>query len=241
MAKKAKKVTRKQLLNQPDEFLTQSSRLFQYVLEHKYPLLGALGGIIVLVLLISGIRYSSLKKADEAFARLEKSRTKYEALLAEQGPRQAYEQVREDFQQLLEKFSGQTGGKFAQVIFADICYRGGQPDQAIDLYNAALGDFEDPFYRNAILNGLGYAYEEKQQLQKAVSYFQQVAGSPDSVLKAEALFNAGRLYAALGEFEKSKQSFQQLASGQPDSLYAELASERTAENPQPAVETPASP
>jgi tetratricopeptide (TPR) repeat protein len=228
MAKKAKKITRKELLNQPDEFLSVSSRLFQYALEHKYQLLAALGAVIALVLIISGFRYSALKKAEAAFAQLEKGRTKYEALLQEQGSRQAYEQVRGDFQQLLEKYSGQTGGKFARLIFADICYRGGQPDEAIALYNAALEDFDDSFYRNTILNGLGYAYEEKQELEKAVAYFQQVAGSSGSVLKAEALFNAGRLYAALGMSEKSNQIFQQLAAEQPDSLYAELARERTA-------------
>ena len=241
MAKKTKKITRKQLLNQPDEFLTHSSRLFKYALEHKYQLLGVLGGIIALVLIISGFRYSSLKKADQAFARLEEARTKYEVLLEEKGPQQAYEQVREDFQQLLRRYSGQTGGKFARVIFADICYRGGRPDEAIDLYNAALEDFDDPFYRNTILHGLGYAYEEKRQLEKAVAYFQQVAASPDSVLKAEALFNAGRLYAALGEVEKSNQSFRQLTSEQPNSLYAELARERTAAAPIKAAEAPETP
>ncbi len=241
MAKKAKKITRKQLLHEPDEFLTISSRLFQFAVEHKYQLLGALGGLIALVLVISGIRYSLLRKADEAFARLEEGRTKYEALLQEKGPEQAYEQVRAEFTQLLEKYSGQTGGKFARVMYADICYRAGQPDEAIDLYTAALEDFDDPFYRNTILNGLAYAYEKKQDLEKAVAYFQQVAGAPDSVLKAEALFNAGRLYAALGEFEKSRQSFQQLSAEQPDSLYAELARERSAEKPQQADESPASP
>ena len=241
MVKKAKKITRKELLNQPDEFLTLSSRLFQYTLEHKYQLLAALGGLIALVLIISGVRYNSQKKAEEAFARLEAGRSKYEALLEDSGPRQAYEQVRADFQQLLQKYSGQTGGKFARLLFADICYRAGQPDEAIELYNAATRDFDDPFYRHTILNGLGYAYEEKQDLKKAVSYFQQVADSQDSVLKAEALFNTGRLYAALGEPEKSRQRFEQLTSEQPDSLYAGLARERTAQASKPPIETPASP
>lgn len=241
MVKKVKKVTRKELLNQPDEFLTQSSRLFRYILEHKYQLLAALGGLIAIVLVVSGFRYSSLKKADEAFARLETARTKYESLLAEKGPRQAYELVQQDFQRILDKYARQTGGKFARLIFADICYRGGESDQAIELYNTALEDFDDPFYRNVIITGLAYAYEKKRDLEKAVSYFEQVASSPDSVLKAEALFNAGRLYAAMGEFEKSKQRFRQLNSEQPDSLYAELARERIAGDATKAAETSAPP
>ena len=241
MAKKAKKITRKQLLNQPDEFLTLSGRLFQYSVEHKYHLLAVLGGIIVLVLIISGYRFNMMKKADEAFARLDRGQRKYETLLQAEGPQKAYEQVREDFQDLLENYAGQTGGKFARLIFADIAYRGGQPDEAINLYSEALNDFADVFYRHSILIGLGYAYEEKKDLKKALSYFQQVAAASDSVLRAEALFNTGRLHAALGEIEKSKTSFQLLSAEQPDSLYAELARERSAGNSPPANKTPAAP
>ena len=241
MAKKVKKISRKELLNQPDEFLTFSGRLFQYAVEHKYQLLGALGGVIALVLVISGVRYSLLKKADEAFARLESGQKRYEALLNDSGARQAYEQVREDFQQLLDKYAGQTGGKFARVIFADICYEAGELDEAIALYTAALEDFSEPFYRNTILNGLAYAHEKKTELKQAVAYFEQIAASPDSVLKAEALFNAGRLYAALGETEKSKSSFRQLTDEQPDSFYATLARERVAEDLDAAATTPVPP
>ena len=226
MAKKAKKITRKELLHQPDEFLTQSGRLFKYTMEHKYQLLGALGGLIALVLIVSGIRYNYLKKAEESFALLESGRAKYEALLKEKSPQQAYELVRGDFAQLLEKYSGQTGGKFARVVFADICYRGGALDEAITLYNEALADFDDPFYRNTILNGMAYAYEDKKDLTQAAAYFEQVAASADPILRAEALFNAGRIYYALGEIEKSNNQFEKLAAEQPDSLYADLARER---------------
>ena len=147
-------------------------------------------------------------------------------------------QVREDFQQLLQRYSGQTGGKFARLVFADICYRGGALDEAIAHYNEALADFETPFYRHTILNGLGYAYEAKKELSEAAAYFQQVADSPNSALRAEALFNAGRLYAALGEMQKSKRAFQQLAAEQPDSLYAELARERSGDGIGTTAETP---
>ncbi len=224
MAKK-KKISRKKLLNEPDEFLTFSAKLFQYTLEHKYQLLGALGGIVAVVLIVTGIRFYSLQRSKEAFALLEKSRARYEKLLDEKDPQTAFEEVKSDFEHILDKYGDKAGGKLARVLFADICYRAENLDQAIFLYEKALADFQDPFIRNSIFSGLAYAYEKKQAYKKATEYFEKIAASADPVLKGEALFNIGRLYAALGDHEKSQTAYQQLISEQPNSIYIDLAKE----------------
>lgn len=224
MAKK-KKISRKKLLNEPDEFLTFSAKLFQYALEHKYQLLGALGGIVAVVLIVTGIRFYSLQRSKEAFALLEKSRARYEKLLDEKDPQTAFEEVKSDFEHILDKYGDKAGGKLARVLFADICYRAENLDQAIFLYEKALADFQDPFIRNSIFSGLAYAYEKKQAYKKATEYFEKIAASADPVLKGEALFNIGRLYAALGDHEKSQTAYQQLISEQPNSIYIDLAKE----------------
>ena len=224
MAKK-KKISRKKLLKEPDEFLTFSARLFQYTLEHKYQLLAALGGIVAVVLIVTGIRFYSLRSAKEAFALLEKSRAKYEKLLTEKDSQAAYQEVKSDFEHILDKYGNKAGGKLARVMFADICHRAEELDQAILLYEKALADFQDPFIRNSIFSGLAYAYEKKQDYKKAAEYFEKIAASDDSVLKGEALFNIGRLYAALGDHEKSQTAYQQLVTEQPDSIYIDLAKE----------------
>lgn len=224
MAKK-KKISRKKLLKEPDEFLTFSAKLFQYTVEHKYQLLAALGSIVAVVLIVTGVRYYTLRRSQEAFALLEKSRARYEKLLGEKDAQAAYEEVKSDFEQILDKYGNKAGGKLARVMFADICYRAGNPDQAILLYEKALTDFQDPFIRNAIFSGLAYAYEKKQAYEKAAEYFEKVAASSDPVLKGQALFNIGRLYAALGDHEKSQTAYQQLVAEQPDSIYIDLVKE----------------
>jgi TolA-binding protein len=45
-------------------------------------------------------------------------------------------------------------------------------------------------------------------------------------MKDEALFNLGRLYAAMGENEKSTAAFKKIVSDYTDSIYIELARER---------------
>jgi len=225
MAKK-KKVTRKQLLKEPDEFLTFSAKLFNFVLEHRTQALGALGGVILIVLAVSGFSYYSHKQASAAEAQLQKSWNQYEAIRNEKGPVEAYQAVGSEFDKLISEHGGRPGGKAARVILANICYNGGDIDKAITLYEASLDNFEDPFYRGQILNGLGYAHEAKKDYKKAIEYFEVTASGSSGVLKAEALFNLARLNGALGNSEKSADAYRKVISDYPDSLYADLVRER---------------
>ncbi len=231
-----KKVSRKKLLKEPDEFLTHSARLFQFVVAHKYQMLAALGGVILLVLSFSAWNYHSRQKTNASLSQLQKSWSRYETLRnqKDKGPLPAYQEVKADFERLIADSGDTPGGKMARVIYADICYEAGEADKAIALYQGALEDFSQPFYRNQILNGLGYAYEAKNEPAKALEYFDRIAASGDPVLKAGALFNMGRLYAAQGREEKSRQAYQDIVTDAPQSLYAELAGERAGKEPPPA-------
>ncbi|MGB7920076.1 MAG: tetratricopeptide repeat protein [Desulfobacterales bacterium] len=223
-----KKVSRKQLLKEPDEFLTLSARLFQFVVKNKYQMLAALGGVILIVLTVSGWSYHTRQRANESLAQLQKSWNRYETLRngKDKDPVLAYQEVRTEFEQLIAESGDKPGGKLARVIFADISYDAGEADKAIALYQSALEDFTQPFYRDQILNGLGYAYEAKKEYETALEYFGKISVGNDPVLKAEALFNMGRLYAALGNTEKSQQAYQKIVADSPQSFYAELAKER---------------
>jgi len=224
-----KKVSRKKLLKEPDEFLTLSARLFQFVVKHKYQMLATLGGVILIVLAVSGWSYHSHQRANESLAQLQKSWNRYETLRngKDKDPVLAFQEVRAEFEQLIADSGDKPGGKMARVIFADICFDAGEADKAIALYKSALEDFTQPFYRDQILNGLGYAYEAKKEYNTALEYFEKISVGSDPVLKAEALFNMGRLYAALGNAEKSQQAYQKIVADSPQSFYAELAKERS--------------
>ena len=88
MAKKRKK-TRKELLKEPDEFLTISSKLINLAIEYKTYLTYALGIILVLAVIISGIRFFSIRAENKAAALPDKSLTKYNSIKAEKMPAEA--------------------------------------------------------------------------------------------------------------------------------------------------------
>jgi tetratricopeptide (TPR) repeat protein len=225
MAKK--KITRKELLNEQDEFITFSGKLIQFIAAHKAKILIGTGALVALVLVFSGISYFSSRAEASAFLLLEKGIARYERIHQAEGAQKAYQEVGGDFKTLLDKYPRKEGGKLARVVYGNMAYRAGDFETAIHNYERALGDFpERPFFRQLILSSLGYAHEGKKDLQKAVGYFEQVASSSEAARRDEALFNLGRIHGELGNLEKSREAYGKILSDHGGSIYTEIAREK---------------
>jgi tetratricopeptide (TPR) repeat protein len=229
MAKAKISRSRKRVLEEPDEFISFSARLIQWVRKHRLPLSFGAGFIVILSASIFVGRYFSDKAENRASDLMAKTMAKYETILKDQPPDKAYLDAKIGFEQILEQYSGKDAAKIAKVIYADIAYDAGDFEKAIELYNKASADFDkDPFFKNLIFSSLGYSYEGKKDYKTAAKYFEMVVSGPDSGMIDEALFNLGRIYAAMGKMEKSKDMFQKIISDQADSIYIDLVKEKVA-------------
>lgn len=76
MAKK-KRVTRKQLLKEPDEFLTVSAKTIQFMANNRRLVFGVAIGVVVAALAVAGLRYSSQVSERKAYALFEQGRIRY--------------------------------------------------------------------------------------------------------------------------------------------------------------------
>jgi tetratricopeptide (TPR) repeat protein len=226
MAKKRKK-TRKELLREPDEFMTISGKLIGFAVDHKNQLAYALIFIVVLALIISGYRFFSIRAENNAAALLDKSLTKYNSLKADKQPDEVYGEVSADFQFILEKYKGKESAKLARIIYANICYNAGKYKQAIELFKTALTDFAKfPMIHHQILSNLGYAYEQEEDYSTAVGYFEKISTAPEPIMRDEALFHLGRLYDKLGENGKSREAYNKILTNHQDFIYIDLVKER---------------
>jgi tetratricopeptide (TPR) repeat protein len=226
MAKKRKK-TRKELLREPDEFMTISGKLIGFAVDHKNQLAYALGIIVILALIISGYRFFSIRAENNAAALLDKNLTKYNSLKADKQPDEVYGEVSADFQFILDKYKGKESAKLARIIYANICYNAGKYKQAIELFKTALTDFAKyPMIHQQILSNLGYAYEQEKDYSTAVGYFEKISTAPEPIMRDEALFHLGRLYDKLGENEKSQEAYNKILTDHQDFIYIDLVTER---------------
>jgi tetratricopeptide (TPR) repeat protein len=225
MAKKRKK-TRKELLKEPDEFMTLTGKVVKFAADHKTQLTYGLGIILALAVIISAVRFISIRADNKAAAMLEQSMMEYSSLQTQKKPDEVFNAVSGSFQTILKKYGAKSSGKLARLIYANICYDAGKYEQAIDLYNTSLKDFAKyPMIHSQVLSSLGYAHEQQKEYTTAVSYFEKISAAPEQNLRDEALFHLGRLYNKLGQPEKSKEAYQKIISDHPDFIYIDVVKE----------------
>jgi tetratricopeptide (TPR) repeat protein len=229
MAKKRISRSRKRDLAAPDEFITFWTKSIDFAEKNKMAVLGALGLVVVFIVAVTGFLYFLKKSEDTASALLQQNLAQYQMLLKNSGPEKAYLAVGKDFQSMIEKYPGRTGGKHARLIYANICYTAKDYDNAIELYKTSLENFNgEPFIKNLIINSLGYSYAVKKDYKTAAKYFEMIMSTPDYSIKDEALFNLGEIYAALGDTVKSIDAFKEILSDHAESIYIEIAKEKVA-------------
>ena len=131
---KQKRVTRKQLLKEPDEFMTTTGRIIRWGQQYARQLAYAAGAFLILMVVIAGYRYFSNNAENKAFLLLDQAVGKYETQKAGMDVLAAYEAAREDFEYIIRKYDNTEGGKLATVVFAGISYDAGDAEKAIQLY-----------------------------------------------------------------------------------------------------------
>ena len=223
----AKKKTRKELLKEPDEFLTLSSRALNWFAQHKKEINGAVLAVLAMAVLVSGYVFYVNQQEAKAASLLAQALDKLDRLGAGKPTPKTVQDVSEDFRRVFNDYGSRSNGSIARLIYANLCYQAGDYQQAADLYKASLPRFADqPLVHFQILKSLGYTYEALKDPATAVAYFEQAQSAGDKSLQDDVLFLLGDLYDRMGQKEKSADAFKRILSDHPESVYASLARRR---------------
>ena len=225
MAKGA--VTRKQLLKEPDQFITFSGKLIAFGHTHLKSILIGAGSVLALILIIAVVGQISNRNENKASERVEKVLAKYSAALQDTDAETAYDRVKADFNEIFDAYGSKNAVKIARIVYGDICYNAGDTDAAIATYKQALDDFAQvPALKSIVVSGLGHAYMQKDALPEAIRYFEMLSEDAEKTMKSGALFNLAWLYEVTGEVEKSKARYEQLLAEFPNTMYGDLVKEK---------------
>ena len=217
------RVTRKQQLKEPDEFITTASRVVEWARENTRALVVGICVLLAIAALLSIYSYHRQSRADTAEMRLGQALDKYETAMEGKDATAALAAVRDDFNVLTESYGGTPAGRLGAVIYGNLCIAGLDYDDAVVQYKKSLARFgTGSSLSNVILNGLATAYQQKGDYNQAVSYYTQMADGTGQVLKDAALYNLGRLYGQLGKADESREAYNRLGAEFPQSMYAAL-------------------
>lgn len=223
----AKKKTRKELLKEPDEFITLTSRMLAWTARYKNEITSAVLGVVVLAAAVSGYAFYSNRQEAAAASLLGQALAKLEGLSAAKPKDQAVREVSDDFRHIYNDYSSRANGSIARLLYANLCYEIGDYQKAADLYKDSLPRFvNQPLIHLQILKSLGYTYEALKDAETAVRYFEQAQADGEPSLQDDVLFHLGELYARLGQKEKSAEAFRRILREHPDSIYANLVRQK---------------
>jgi len=226
MAKK-KRVTRKQLLKEPDEFLTFSAKAIRFAAKNQKAISYALIALVAVVLGVALFRYFSNLSERKAYAVFEQGLVHYMGQAPGETSPHFQDKAKEAFAEVLRKYPSTRAAELSLPLYAHMSYEEGAYDKAVELYQGALkGLSQDETLQRLIWNGLAYAYEGKKDYNTAAQYYEKITRSEGAFLKADAYFNLGRIYEAMDNVEGARKAYGQLVKDYPGAVNFQIAKEK---------------
>lgn len=223
----AKKKSRKELLKEPDAVLTWSTRLLALARAYQNAILIGVIGLLAAAALFSGYRYYAHRQEAQAGALLEQALAKHERLRSDAAAAAALQGVADDFERIIASYGGRSNADAARLVYANLLYEAGDFEKAAAHYRALRDRFGDfPLIRFQVIKSLAYTQAALGDEAGAARTFETALAGADPRLADGVLYELGRLYARLGESEKSRALFQRILSDHPNSTYAALVKEQ---------------
>jgi len=219
----------KKKLKEPDEFISFSEQAFIFVKGHVRPI--ATGGIIVLLILLSIFLFRKWEEKKEGDA-YEKFASAMEIYVMLNSPnREAsiseYKNLLGKFDEVIKEFPRTSSGKFSLLHVGNIHLHLGEFDEAIKAYQGFLQRVgKEKLYQYFGMEGLGHAYEEKKDYEKALEAYQKILEIGDRFQMAEPYLEMGRCYEKLGKKKEALDNYKEFLKVSPKSMMTNVILEK---------------
>ncbi len=222
-------LARKKELNQPDEFITVSNRALDYVKANRKKITQIVCIVLALVLGYTLYLYYVKTKEDKAFFQLTQDIQWYEKATQANADAVSLEDIRKKSDAFFDSYKGTAASMLARAHYAGLFYKKGDYSEAVKRYTELLGSARrDEGMINLTLCALGQSHEAMNNQDEAIRNYETIIESSCPLKKDEALFHMGLIYEAKGDAEKSKRSFTRIVNEFPESIYLDIARDKTA-------------
>lgn len=226
-----KKISRKELLKAPDEFLTFSERVFIFVRDNSKKVFTGVALIVAAVVITVGVlSYLEIQssRAAEAYA----TAVARLPVNGEFEPQKAEAAVIE-LEKVADSFSSHSSGRCALLDLGALYFKLGKHDQSLTAYQRFLDSIkpEEVSLKPLVLDSLAYVYEAKGEPAQAAARWEALIGLQGLMLKEQAYLNLARVSNELGRPDQARQAYQKLLAEFPNSAQAVLAKAQMAALP----------
>ena len=222
MAKK--KITRKELLKETDEFLSFSSKAISFFTTHQRELQYAGMGIAVIIIAYAAIHMylgHVNKKGQEAY------NTAYYSLSESIKPGASHEDLLKSgelFQDVIDQYGLSKAARLSLPQLAYVKSVDKKYDEAIALYQEFLDDVSgDQEYESLTRLALAACYEAKGQVKAAIEALNPIMEATGNLSKEAAMLSLARLHRLDNNPEKAKEILKEFVEEYKDSPFLPMA------------------
>jgi tetratricopeptide (TPR) repeat protein len=213
---------RKKDLKKPDEFITLTTRLITWSRDNLRLVVGAIGGILLFILIVGGVLAFKAQREAAARALYEEALSLYPAAAPSPSSATDYEAVAAKLEEVKDRYGSTAVGATAFVDLGNVYFQTGDYDKAISCYVDFLGrtDIKNTLHYVA-LESLGKTYEAKGSYEEALGVYQRLAQEGAPIYQAQAQLYLGRVYEAVGDQGKAMNHYENYLNTNPTTPFSE--------------------
>jgi predicted negative regulator of RcsB-dependent stress response len=207
-----KKVSRKQLLKEPDEFMTTTGQVLQWIRDNTRTV--GIGIAVVAVCVVAAVGYYAYQRQQNLAAHelFEKAENQYEAAVRATEPvkPEAWDLLFAQFDFIAQSYGAYPAGEMALLYTGHVLYRKEDYKAALDRYTKMQSTHLiktglEPLirYQLATTRFALHDYEEAKKL------FEDLAKDTNSPYRREASSSIARIYEAMHKNKEAVQAYKQ--------------------------------
>ena len=194
-----------------------SSKLNDFIGRHA-KLLVAIAALVIVLIIVLAVALTMMQSASEKkFNDLLDLEAQYSSLSLMSSDDEAYQSTADEFIKSADALIASSSldeypGAKAELLLADLAFSQENYQEAADHYRAVADAQSGSYLAEVAIMNEAACYDNLGDQAKALELYNYVFDTfgTDSAYAPKALFNAGRLYEAMGDTELAKASFEQL-------------------------------
>lgn len=226
-----KKLTRKELLKEPDEFLTITSRVILYCRENPRKAVASVAVLVSVALLVAGImalRHQSMGKSHELFLKVSKE---YENVVQAPNP-PTPEQLDElflRFDAIAKDYPSYPSGEMALLYSGHVLYAKKDFKGALERYETLRSSsLAKEGLEQLVLYNVAETMVALENYDPAVALFKRLSQDTNSPYRREAYASIARIYERTNKTKEAVQAYRQYLKIFPEAPDAAFVKTRIA-------------
>ncbi len=212
-----KKITKKEI--KQDKLVETYFKLKTFFEDNQKTIMIVAGSIVVVILLAIYLVNRSKEREVESTTLLGKVIGLYEQGQYQQAIDGVPARNIKGLKYIAEEFGSTESGEAAKILLANAYFNLGKIDDALKYYEDYAGD--NKLFKMTSFAGLAACYESKGDKVQAAEYYLKAAKVADSeIYTPEYLLYSARLFAEIGQKDKSKKLIEQIKKEFPNSSQA---------------------